>query len=67
MLSYLKGTIDYFLIHEKDMKDLKVIGYSNNDFAGDVEDSKSTSGQVFFLGGLPITWNSLKLRVVALS
>ena len=35
------------------MKDLNVIGYSNSDFAGDVEDKKSTSGHVFFLGGLP--------------
>ena len=33
------------------MKDLKVIGYSDIDFAGDVEDRKSTSGQVFFIGG----------------
>ena len=34
---------------------------------GDVEDKKSTSGHVFFLGGQPITCNSLKQRVVALS
>ena len=49
------------------MKDIKVNGYSDSDFVGDVDDRKSTSGQVFFLGGLPITWNSLKQKVVALS
>ena len=37
------------------MKDIKVMGYTDNDFSSDVEDRKSTSGQVFFLGGLPIT------------
>ena len=36
-------------------------------FAGDVNDRKSTSGQIFFMRGLPITWNSVKQRVVALS
>ena len=46
--------------YEKGMKDLNVIGYSDNDFAGDMEDRKSTFGQVLFLGGLPITLNSLK-------
>ena len=67
VLRYLKGTIEFSLIYEKGMKDLKVIGYRDSDFASDVEDRKSTSGKVFFLGGLPITWNSLKQNVVALS
>ena len=67
VLRYLKGTIDFGLVYVKGVKNLNVIGYSDSDFAGDVEDRKSTSGQVFFLGGLPITWNSLKQKVVALS
>ena len=67
VLRYLKGTTDSSLIYEKGVKDLKVIGYSDNDFVGDVEDRKSTLGHVFFLGGLPITWNNLKQKVVALS
>ena len=67
VLRYLNGTIDFGLIYEKGVKDLKVIGYSDSEFASNVEDNKSTSGQVFFLGGLPITWNSLKQKVVALS
>ena len=66
-LRYLKGTIDFILIFEKGMKDLDVIGYSDNNFAGDVEDRKSTSRHVFFLGGLPITWNNLKQMVMTLS
>ena len=67
VLRYLKGTIDFGLVYVKGVKNLNVIGYSDSDFTGDVEDRKSTSGQVFFLGGLSITWNSLKQKVVALS
>ena len=66
-LRYLKGTIDFGHIYEKGVKDIKINGCSDSDFVGDVDDRKSTSGQVFFLGGLPITWNSLKQKVVALS
>ena len=37
LLRYPKGNIDFCLIYEKGVKDLKVIGYSESDFAGDVE------------------------------
>ena len=67
LLRYLKGTIDFGLVYVKGVKNLNVIGYSDSDFTGDVKDRNSTSGQVFFLGGLPITWNSLKQKVVDLS
>ena len=67
VLRYLKGTIDFGLIYEKGVKDLYIAGYSDSDFAGDVDDRKTTSGQVFFPGGLLITWNSLIQKVVDLS
>ena len=66
VLRYLKRTINFGVIYEKGLKDIKVMGYTDSDFASDVEDRKSTSGQVFFLGGLPITRNSLKQKVVGL-
>ena len=50
-LRYLNGTIDFGLVYVKGVKNLNVIGYSDSDFTGNVEDRKSTSGQVFFLGG----------------
>ena len=62
-----QGTIDFGLVYVKGVKNLNVIGYSDSDFVGDMEDRKSTSGHVFFLGGLPIIWNNLKQKVVALS
>ena len=67
VLRYLKGTINFGLIYKKGVKDFNVIGYSDSDFADDVEDRKSTSEHVFFLGSLTITWNILKQKVVALS
>ena len=39
-LRHLKGVIDFGLIFEKGVRNLKVIGYNNSDFIGDVEDRK---------------------------
>ena len=44
-----------------------IIGYSDGDWVGDVKDRRSTSGNVFLLGGGAITWSSRKQRLVALS
>jgi hypothetical protein len=44
-----------------------LLGYSDSDFAGDVEDRKSTTGVVYFLGGSLVTWASQKQKIVALS
>jgi hypothetical protein len=43
------------------------MGYSDADLAGDVDQRKSTSGIAFFLNNSPITWQSSKQKVVALS
>ena len=43
------------------------MGYSDADWAGDVQDRRSTSGNVFLLGGGAITWSSRKQSSVALS
>ena len=42
VLRYLKGIIEFGLIYEKFMKYLKVISYSDSDFANDVENRKNT-------------------------
>jgi hypothetical protein len=44
-----------------------LVGYNDTDMAGDVNTHKSTSGIIFFLGGNPVTWQSTKQRVMALS
>ena len=50
VLRYLKQTRDLNLTY----------GYSDADWAGDVKDQWSTSGNVFLLGGGAITWSSRK-------
>jgi hypothetical protein len=35
--------------------------------AGDLDDRKSTTGSLSFIGGSPVTWQSHKQQVVALS
>jgi hypothetical protein len=45
----------------------ELVGFSDSDMAGDVDDRKSTSGTLFSLGGCPITWQSQKRKIVALS
>ncbi|KAF2284335.1 hypothetical protein GH714_020616 [Hevea brasiliensis] len=40
---------------------------SDSDMAGDIDDRKSTTGVIYFLGNNPITWVSQKQKIVALS
>jgi hypothetical protein len=46
---------------------LQILGYSDSDMVGDIDDSKNTSGVIFFLGDGTATWSSQKQRVVTLS
>jgi hypothetical protein len=43
----------------------ELVSFSDSDLAGDLDDRKSTSGIIFFLGRTPISWQSIKWRVVA--
>ena len=43
------------------------MGYSDRDWAGSVDDMKSTSGYAFTLGSGMFSWNSKKQEVVAQS
>uniref|UniRef100_A0A251VEZ8 Putative zinc finger, CCHC-type n=1 Tax=Helianthus annuus TaxID=4232 RepID=A0A251VEZ8_HELAN len=66
ILKYIKGTLDQGIIYSKGNKQ-KLVGYSDSDYAGNLDDSKSTSGYIFHLGSGPISWQSKKQKVVALS
>ena len=66
ILRYLKGTADLGLVY-KEGTPIEVTGYSDADWAGDVQDQKSTSGYVFLLAGGAINWRSNKQTCVALS
>ncbi|UYV73987.1 hypothetical protein LAZ67_11001719 [Cordylochernes scorpioides] len=66
IFKYLKGTLDSGILYKR--KDvIKLIGYSDADFAGDIDTRRSTSGYIFLLAGGPVTWTSQRQSVVALS
>ena len=44
-----------------------LIGFTDSDWAGDLDDRKSTAGYVFTLGSGPITWSCKKQSVISLS
>jgi len=66
VVRYLKGTVEYGLKYVRNDHE-ECSGYSDADWAGDVNDRKSTSGYVFMLSGGAITWKSKKQTCVALS
>ena len=47
--------------------DLRLRGYSDADWASDLDECKSTSGYTFLLGGGAITWCSKKQSCVTFS
>lgn len=70
-ITQLKRIIRY-LIKTKDMcikyqGHENLIGYSDSDFAGDLDTRKSTTGYIFMLNGGPISWASQKQSCIALS
>ncbi|GKV20502.1 hypothetical protein SLEP1_g30621 [Rubroshorea leprosula] len=66
ILRYIKGTIDFGLNYFAS-NDFTLRGFSDSDWAGDIDDRKSTTGCVFYMGDTAITWSSKKQPTVTLS
>ena len=66
VLRYLKGTA-HFGIHYKKGGVNELIAYTDSDYAGDIDDRKSTSGYVFMFSAGAVSWSSKKQPVVSLS
>ena len=66
MIRYLQETKDYKLMYRR-TSNLKVVGYSDSDFAGYVDSRKSTSGYIFILATGAISWRSVKQTLTATS
>ena len=66
VLRYLQDTKDYLLTYRRSDY-LKVIGYSDSDYAGCVNSRKSTFGYIFLLAGGAVSWKSGKQSVIATS
>ena len=68
LLRYVKGTVNHGIIYPKTGGSrLQLTVFSDADMAGDIDGRQSTSGVLVFLGSAPISWLSLKQKVVALS
>jgi hypothetical protein len=68
ILRYISGTLDHGCHYQRRKKEQSpLVGYSDSDWAGDVDTRRSTTGVLFFLGNNLITWQSQKQKVVALS
>ena len=66
-MRYVKGTVDQGIIFSKTGGSrLQLTVFSDVDMAGDINGRRSTSGVLVFLGSAPISWLSLKQKVVAL-
>ena len=56
ILKYLAGTVNYGFVYKgPSVGDPELVGFSDSDLAGDVDDRKSTSGSVFLLGSKLVT------------
>jgi hypothetical protein len=61
VLRYVAGTVDYDLLYPRGKSEsLQILGYSDSDMAGDIDDSKSTLGVICFLGDGTAIWSSQK-------
>jgi len=58
-LRYLKGTVNYG-IHYKNEGDGELLVFTDSDYAGDMDDRKSTSGYVFLMSSGVVSWCSKK-------
>ena len=68
LLRYVKGTVNHGIIFPKTGGSrLQLTVFSDADMAGDIDRRRSTSGVLVFLGSAPISWLSLKQKMVALS
>lgn len=66
VMRYLKGTTDLGILYIKPKLN-KLPRYTDNDYAGDLDDRRSTSRYAFILGNGAIAWASKKQPIVTLS
>eukprot|EP00253_Pinus_taeda_P008751 PITA_08751 len=66
ILRYVNGTKQYGILYTA-TSDFRLVSYTDNDWAGSVDDKKSTSEYAFHLGFGAISWASKKQRIVSLS
>ena len=63
---YLKGTTEFGIWYPKG-NELTLVAYTDVDWAGSIDDRKSTSGAALYLGDCLVSWSSKKQPLVSLS
>ncbi|XP_050131521.1 secreted RxLR effector protein 161-like [Malus sylvestris] len=63
VLRYLQRTKSHMLVYGRS-NSLELMGYTDSNLAGDVDDRKSTWGYIFMLNGRAISWKSAKQTVI---
>ena len=66
IMRYLKGTHNFSLLYKKSNSN-SFIGFSDSDWAGNLDDRRSTSGYIFQVASTAVSWKSRKQSCVALS
>jgi hypothetical protein len=66
LLRYVKQTIHFGLLLRNQSNPV-LRGFSDADWGGDLDDRKSTTAYIIFLGDNPISWRTRKQKVVARS
>jgi hypothetical protein len=66
ILRYIKGTIDFGLFYSYS-NSFYLVGYSDSDWTEDMDDRKSTTGFVFYMGDTVFTWSLKKQSIITLS
>ena len=65
VLRYLRGTSNFGILFGGN-DTCAPVGYSDADWAGVIEDRKSTSGYIFCIAGGPVLWRSKKQDTVSI-
>ena len=67
IVKYLIGTENYGIKYNRAHKSNPLTGYSDSDYAGDLQTRRSTSGYIFQVCGAPVSWTSKRQSSVSLS
>lgn len=65
-LRYISGTITHECVYRRG-GGKKLVGYRDSNHVGNIVSRKSTSGILFFLGSSPVSWQSMRQKVVVTS
>ena len=66
VLRYLCGTVHFGILYT-DVSDVTLAGFSDSDWAGNLDDRRSITSYAFNIGSGVIAWSSKKHSTVALS